>query len=121
MKLSSYGEKDNTLCLSTLRPRSLMVPVRPLLVKDFAHILNRHQIRCDSKIAVALSGGPDSVALLALLNELRRSRLASVGVDRTMEIHALTIDHGFRKESSEEANEVKRIASDLGRWLLSDF
>ncbi|MCB1721002.1 MAG: tRNA lysidine(34) synthetase TilS, partial [Alphaproteobacteria bacterium] len=53
-------------------------------------------------IAVAVSGGPDSMALCWLL-----SRWA---VERGVKIHVLTVDHGLRPEAAEEAIQV-------GAWL----
>lgn len=61
-----------------------------------------------STIVVAVSGGPDSVALLHVLHMLathERHRL------RLIVAHA---NHGFRQASVAEAEIVKRIASDLG-------
>lgn len=55
------------------------------------------------KIAVAVSGGPDSMALL---------HLAQAVMPRT-EIHALTLDHGLRHESAQEA---KQIAAWIADW-----
>ncbi len=59
-------------------------------------------------IVVAVSGGPDSTALLWLTARWRASRKA--GPD----IVAVTIDHGLRAESAREAKAVKRLARDLG-------
>ena len=50
----------------------------------------------DEKIAVALSGGPDSMALAHMLSH------QSSAVD----IHALIVDHGLRSESGAEARET---------------
>lgn len=57
----------------------------------------------EKRVAVALSGGPDSMALCWLL-----SREARKG----MEIHALTVDHGLRAESADEARRVARWVKD---------
>ncbi|KAJ1918311.1 hypothetical protein IWQ60_007533 [Tieghemiomyces parasiticus] len=54
-------------------------------------------------MAVALSGGVDSMALLYLLRNHRPSDA----------IFAFTVDHGFRPESLEEAQKVQRIAQEL--------
>jgi tRNA(Ile)-lysidine synthase len=53
-------------------------------------------------IAVALSGGPDSLALTLLLDRWVSRRRGTVT--------ALTVDHGLRAESAAEARQV-------GRWL----
>lgn len=50
------------------------------------------------RVAVALSGGVDSMALLHLLNRFNTSNI---------EIHAITIDHRLRTESAQEAQRVK--------------
>lgn len=51
-------------------------------------------------IAVALSGGVDSVVLLNLLVRYKNEH------ENNLRIHALTVDHGLRVESSDEAKEV---------------
>ncbi len=53
-------------------------------------------------IALAVSGGPDSMALALLLDEWANHRDAR--------IEAITVDHGLRPESAAEAEQV-------GRWL----
>ena len=53
------------------------------------------------KIAVAVSGGPDSLALLWLLAETKKFQL-----------HALTVDHGLRAASSAEAKTVAHMVSE---------
>jgi tRNA(Ile)-lysidine synthase len=55
-------------------------------------------------IAVALSGGPDSMALLLLLDRWVRARGGSVV--------ALTVDHGLRPEAAAEA-------AQLGAWATA--
>lgn len=57
----------------------------------------------DPAIAVALSGGPDSMALLHLLSYHSDIRT----------IHALTVDHGLRKDSAKEA---KAVAAWVKEW-----
>jgi len=54
-------------------------------------------------LVVAVSGGPDSVALLHLLVEAGFSAITVAHVD-----------HGFREESAEEAEFVRDLATDLG-------
>jgi len=56
-------------------------------------------------IAVAVSGGPDSMALLSLLCALSSKHPG-------IKIHALTFDHGLRTESGVEAEQV-------GAWIES--
>lgn len=59
-------------------------------------------------IALAVSGGPDSMALLALVAHWRKRRR------RGPKLVAITIDHGLRKEARNEAAMVKRFAAKLG-------
>jgi tRNA(Ile)-lysidine synthase len=58
-------------------------------------------------LVLAVSGGPDSVALMWLAARWRK------GFSRGPRLIAVTIDHGLRKESSREAREVKRLAHRL--------
>lgn len=54
----------------------------------------------NDKVVVALSGGVDSIVLLDLLLRYKRE------YTKLLEVHAITVDHGLRKESSWEAKEV---------------
>ena len=67
----------------------------------------------DARIGVAVSGGPDSLALLLLANAARP------GV-----VEAATVDHGLRPESADEAEMVAELCGKLGvphRTLLADW
>jgi tRNA(Ile)-lysidine synthase len=65
-------------------------------------------------IAVAVSGGPDSLALLLLIDDWVRARGGSA--------LALTVDHGLRPDSADEAAQVgewaraRGIAHETLRW-----
>jgi tRNA(Ile)-lysidine synthase len=59
-------------------------------------------------VALAVSGGPDSTALLVLAARWRNARR------RGPKLIALTIDHGLRAESAHEAKAVARLARRLG-------
>ncbi|MGZ5850886.1 MAG: tRNA lysidine(34) synthetase TilS, partial [Methyloceanibacter sp.] len=61
-----------------------------------------------SKLAIAVSGGPDSLALMHLAAEWRAAREAGP------ELHVLTVDHGLRAGSRDEALMVGRLARALG-------
>ena len=67
----------------------------------------------DTRLGVAVSGGPDSLALLLLAAAARPGTL-----------EAATVDHGLRAESADEAAMVARICEQLGvphRTLLADW
>lgn len=59
-------------------------------------------------VVLAVSGGPDSVALLWLAARWRG------GLKRGPRLIAVTVDHGLRKEAAAEAREVKQLACKLG-------
>ncbi|MHC4050057.1 tRNA lysidine(34) synthetase TilS [Bradyrhizobium sp. 25ACV] len=59
-------------------------------------------------LVLAVSGGPDSVALMWLAARWQRS------LARGPLITVVTIDHGLRREAAREAREVKRLATELG-------
>ncbi|MER0236803.1 tRNA lysidine(34) synthetase TilS [Fulvimarina sp. MAC8] len=58
------------------------------------------QKKAPTRLLVAVSGGPDSLALLLLASRLSRSGFA---------IHAATVDHGLRPEAREEAVYVAEV------------
>jgi tRNA(Ile)-lysidine synthase len=59
-------------------------------------------------LVLAVSGGPDSTALMVLAARWRQSLKAKP------KLIAVTIDHGLRKESKREAKGVARLARKLG-------
>lgn len=61
----------------------------------------------EAALLVAVSGGPDSVALLALL-------AAWAQLPGRPALHAATVDHGLRRESAEEATAVAGLCAKLG-------
>jgi tRNA(Ile)-lysidine synthase len=58
-------------------------------------------------IVLAVSGGPDSIALMWLAARWRRA------LRRGPDLIAVTIDHGLRSEAAREARDVKRLAREL--------
>lgn len=76
----------------------------PLTAAEAATLF--HPLAGEGALAVAVSGGPDSVALLALLAEW-------VGRDGPRLV-AVTIDHGLRPEAAQEALMVAELCARLG-------
>src|SRR6059036_1537987 len=58
-------------------------------------------------IVLAVSGGPDSIALMWLAARWRRA------LARGPRLIAVTVDHGLRSEAAAEARDVKRLARTL--------
>jgi tRNA(Ile)-lysidine synthase len=58
-------------------------------------------------IVLAVSGGPDSIALMWLAARWRRA------LARGPRLIAVTVDHGLRPEAAREARDVKRLAKSL--------
>jgi tRNA(Ile)-lysidine synthase len=78
-------------------------PVSPAEAKSlFADLVNA------PAIVLAVSGGPDSTALLVLAARWRAA------LKKGPQLLAVTIDHGLRPESAREAGAVKRLARRLG-------
>ncbi|MBT2290060.1 tRNA lysidine(34) synthetase TilS [Paenibacillus albidus] len=66
-------------------------------------------------IVVAVSGGPDSVALLHVLHEISLTRTP-------LSLICAHVNHGFREESRQEAELVRSLAAKLGiPFELAEF
>lgn len=66
-------------------------------------------------IVVAVSGGPDSVALLRILHDISLTRMP-------LSLICAHVNHGFRDESVEEAELVRGLAAELGiPFELAEF
>ena len=59
-------------------------------------------------LVLAVSGGPDSLALMWLAARWRKALKAGP------RLVAVTVDHGLRAEAAREARDVKRLATSLG-------
>lgn len=66
-------------------------------------------LRSYSKLVLAVSGGADSLALLALAAKWRASAPAT-----TPELSVATVDHALRAESKDEAAYVQKVANSFG-------
>lgn len=67
-------------------------------------LLNSTLLKNNKQIALAVSGGPDSLAMLYLMHEQAKGK----------KLIALTVDHKLRSESKEEAKYVALICKNLG-------
>ncbi|WP_213773522.1 tRNA lysidine(34) synthetase TilS [Bradyrhizobium sp. dw_78] len=65
-------------------------------------------LRAAPALVLAVSGGPDSTALMWLAARWRRN------LAHGPRLIAVTIDHGLRAEAAREARDVKRLAQSLG-------
>src|SRR5947208_4925567 len=63
--------------------------------------------KCMPAMVLAVSGGPDSIALMWLAARWRHA------MARGPRLVAVTIDHGLRPEAAREARDVKRLARSL--------
>lgn len=82
---------------------------RDPLAARLHHGLRRAGLEIGSPVLLLVSGGADSMALLALVTALWRR--VKDGLQR---VHVLTFDHGLRPEASDEAALVVRVATHLG-------
>ncbi|HKP84884.1 MAG TPA: tRNA lysidine(34) synthetase TilS [Blastocatellia bacterium] len=83
--------------------------------EKFKEFVERHAMLKDSRgVVVAVSGGPDSVALLDMLARLRDAWATSTG-RAPLKVHVAHLDHKLRGgESAEDAEFVRRLADRLG-------
>ncbi|MBI4244417.1 MAG: tRNA lysidine(34) synthetase TilS [Planctomycetes bacterium] len=66
-------------------------------------------IRPGETVICAISGGPDSICMLLLLDEINKTE------NFHLDIHAVYVHHGLRpQEADEEAKFVKKFCKDLG-------
>lgn len=79
---------------------------RPVSVAEAKALFN--PLADASALVLAVSGGPDSTALMFLAARWRRARKSGP------RLLAVTVDHGLRRESAGEARAVARLARRLG-------
>jgi tRNA(Ile)-lysidine synthase len=101
------GDKGRIASEMTADPRStikaVMADPDAVAVARFRADLERLGGGARAPVGVAVSGGPDSLALLLLANA------AFPGL-----VHAATVDHGLRPESGGEAAMVAQVCAGLG-------
>lgn len=73
---------------------------------DFAQLLSK--LGVELPVALAVSGGPDSLALMNLVADW------AVAMNGLSKVHVLTVDHGLRAESRFEAEQVHAWAKGIG-------
>lgn len=82
-----------------------------LISKVKRTILKYNLITNGDKVLIAVSGGPDSVALLDILFSLRE--------ELKIELFIAHLNHGFRPESVEEASFVEGLAEGYGLSIIA--
>ena len=75
----------------------------PVALDRFRAALQKLHVADSDRLLCAISGGPDSMALLLLAQQTIPDRLV-----------AATVDHQLRRESSDEANYVHSVCQNLG-------
>ncbi len=77
----------------------------PVTAREFASRMS--SLDAGKTVAVAFSGGPDSLALLLLASRWVRGRKGA-------KLHAFTVDHGLRAASAAEARRAAAMAAQIG-------
>ena len=88
------------------------LPLHAFAKAVLATCRRRHLLSPSDRVLVALSGGPDSTALLACLCELRRG-------GHLAEVRAVHVDHQLRPESGADALHCAALSSALGAGFES--
>ncbi|KAK4415503.1 tRNA(Ile)-lysidine synthase [Sesamum alatum] len=85
--------------------------------EKFAQKMAMAGLKPHHRIAMAVSGGPDSIALCILAAGWKSDNFDAAANGRSKFIDgllAIVVDHGLRKESAEEANLVYHRITDMG-------
>jgi tRNA(Ile)-lysidine synthase len=101
-----WGEDANAGPSFCVRVRPLACPGIALLSRVLGTIAEHQLLSRGDQVLVAVSGGPDSLALLHALVRL--------GPRLGLGLQVATVDHGLRPESAAEAAEVARRCAQLG-------
>lgn len=83
----------------------LSVETSPVSVQDAKRLFSNWKAL--PALVLAVSGGPDSVALMWLAARWRKA------LKKGPRLVAVTVDHGLRKEAAREARDVKQLAAAL--------
>jgi tRNA(Ile)-lysidine synthase len=96
-----------------IKKTKALTPITALTEK-VAHFIAKHNlIDKPATIVLGLSGGPDSIALLHVLAELREHSIIK-------EIIAAHLDHQWRPDSAEDVTFCKQMAHRYGVHFISD-
>lgn len=86
--------------------------------ETFAKRMKMAGLKPHHRIAIGVSGGPDSMALCVLAAHWKSENhnpASSTGRSKSIDgLLAIVVDHGLRKESTEEAKLVSRRIVDMG-------
>ena len=79
-----------------------------MVKKIIKNTIKKHNlINADEHIVIGLSGGPDSVCLFSVLNELKK--------ELQITLHAVHVNHGFRPGAAEEDQQyVEQLCAEKG-------
>lgn len=92
-----------------------MEPLKELMESVLAVAAEHELWAPHDTLIVAVSGGPDSVALLHILHQISVTRMP-------LTLVCAHVNHGFREESHEEAELVRAMAAGLGLpFELAEF
>ncbi|WP_431802028.1 tRNA lysidine(34) synthetase TilS [Halobacillus andaensis] len=77
-------------------------------VKDVEKFINKHELlHMNDRVVLAVSGGPDSLALLHYFQQIKH--------DYNLSLYVASVDHGLRgEESRQDLEYVRSLAGNLG-------
>lgn len=87
-------------------PPPTAAPALPLGADEFARLMEPFALAPGTPLALAVSGGPDSMALALCAKEWRRKNPG--------ELVAFIVDHGLRAEAGAEARRTAEVLAALG-------
>ncbi|CAK8534027.1 unnamed protein product [Lathyrus sativus] len=111
---NSSSISSSSLCSSTSQQRSIDISK---FRQSFSNRMDMAGIKPHHRVALGVSGGPDSIALCVLTAGWKTAAVNSVGTDHSGFIPgllAIIVDHGLRAESKDEANVVRNRVSEMG-------